>query len=292
VAQERAISLGWPAVNVVSWCRAVRLLQCLHVLPNGRVTHLVNGQQRPVQATPEVALPLPGVAAATAEVALLRCASCGLRGNAWLNLTDGAVHCGRRQYDGSGGNGCALKNASANKSTLVVKLGTVRVDLSARLIFADVFSYARHDEVLDPKLALRLALLGLDPANPGGPPASSVADLVADLDRRQHEAVARWCRWPVRDVPELLASMPIEQRNALRDLFARASRVGYGAQRGRASPAVPLAPPVLLASLEAQMEALWRPREAALLAEETAALVEQHDVESEMYEPEEVEDGD
>jgi ubiquitin carboxyl-terminal hydrolase 5/13 len=38
-----------------------------------------------------------------------QCSQCVLKENLWLNLTDGAILCGRRNWDGSGGNGHALE---------------------------------------------------------------------------------------------------------------------------------------------------------------------------------------
>ena len=57
------------------------------------------------------------------------CSVCGLRGNSWLNLADGSVLCGRRQYDGSGGNGHALAHHRRTQRPLAVKLGTIKADL-------------------------------------------------------------------------------------------------------------------------------------------------------------------
>ena len=38
-----------------------------------------------------------------------KCSRCDLTENLWLNLTDGTLLCGRRNWDGSGGNGHALE---------------------------------------------------------------------------------------------------------------------------------------------------------------------------------------
>ncbi|XP_059811489.1 ubiquitin carboxyl-terminal hydrolase 5 isoform X1 [Hypanus sabinus] len=85
-----------------------------------------------------------------------RCAQCELRENLWLNLTDGSILCGRRYFDGSGGNNHALEHYSRTKYPLAVKLGTITPDS------ADVYSYEEDEMVLDPHLAEHLAHFGID----------------------------------------------------------------------------------------------------------------------------------
>lgn len=88
-----------------------------------------------------------------------------MRENLWLNLSDGHIGSGRRQYDGSGGTNGALNHYELTKAShpphgfpLVVKLGTITPH------DADVFSYApdENDEVKDPKIAEHLAHWGID----------------------------------------------------------------------------------------------------------------------------------
>lgn len=43
-----------------------------------------------------------------------QCSKCDLKENLWLNLTDGTILCGRRNFDGSGGNGHALEARRAS----------------------------------------------------------------------------------------------------------------------------------------------------------------------------------
>ncbi|XP_067951524.1 ubiquitin carboxyl-terminal hydrolase 5-like [Watersipora subatra] len=85
-----------------------------------------------------------------------KCARCDLTNNLWLNLTDGAILCGRRYHDGSGGNNHALEHYAEHKYPLAVKLGTITPD------GGDVFSYDEDDMVQDPGLALHLAHFGID----------------------------------------------------------------------------------------------------------------------------------
>lgn len=83
-------------------------------------------------------------------------------GSLWLNLHDGFIGGGRPQWDGSGGNGAAMRHyqamkAQGKKYPLVVKLGTITP------AGADVYSYAsdEDDMVLDPDLGEHLAHWGI-----------------------------------------------------------------------------------------------------------------------------------
>lgn len=85
-----------------------------------------------------------------------KCEKCDLKENLWLNLTDGSILCGRRFFDGSGGNNHAVDHYEEVKHPLAVKLGTITVDS------ADVYSYPEGDMVIDPKLDQHLAHFGID----------------------------------------------------------------------------------------------------------------------------------
>lgn len=85
-----------------------------------------------------------------------RCEVCDLQENIWMNLTDGKVLCGRRYFDGSGGNNHALHHFKETGYPLAVKLGTITPD------GADVYSYDEDDMVLDSKLAEHLSHFGID----------------------------------------------------------------------------------------------------------------------------------
>ena len=74
-----------------------------------------------------------------------------------MNLTDGSIHCGRRNFDGSGGNNHAVDHYEETKYPLAVKLGTITSDGKA-----DVFSYAEDNMVLDPYLKKHLAHFGMN----------------------------------------------------------------------------------------------------------------------------------
>ena len=87
-----------------------------------------------------------------------KCGKCDLNSNLWLNLTDGSVLCGRKNFDGSGGNNHAVEHFK-NKDgggPLAVKLGTITRDGKG-----DVYSYDEDDMVLDPFLEKHLSHFGI-----------------------------------------------------------------------------------------------------------------------------------
>nr|XP_016437814.1 PREDICTED: ubiquitin carboxyl-terminal hydrolase 14-like [Nicotiana tabacum] len=58
-----------------------------------------------------------------------KCAKCDKTENLWLNLTDGSILCGRRNWDGTGGNDHAIDHYKEAGYPLAVKLGTITADL-------------------------------------------------------------------------------------------------------------------------------------------------------------------
>jgi ubiquitin carboxyl-terminal hydrolase 5/13 len=89
-----------------------------------------------------------------------RCAveSCDKTENLWLNLTDGYIACGRRNYDGTGGNGHAQAHYDATGFPLSVKLGTITEGGKE----ADVYSYPEDNMVEDPLLPKHLEHFGIN----------------------------------------------------------------------------------------------------------------------------------
>ncbi|ALC43107.1 CG12082 [Drosophila busckii] len=88
-----------------------------------------------------------------------KCEKCDLTNNLWLNLTDGSILCGRKFFDGSGGNDHAVEHYRETGYPLAVKLGTITADGKS-----DVFSYPEDDMVLDPHLAKHLTHFGINMA--------------------------------------------------------------------------------------------------------------------------------
>lgn len=84
---------------------------------------------------------------------------CDLTSNLWLNLSDGSLLCGRRNYDGTGGNGHALEHYQNTGNPLCVKLGTITPEGAA-----SVHCYACDDEVVDNFLPDHLSMFGIEVA--------------------------------------------------------------------------------------------------------------------------------
>ncbi|XP_065200121.1 ubiquitin carboxyl-terminal hydrolase 5 isoform X1 [Planococcus citri] len=113
-----------------------------------------------------------------------KCERCELTTNLWLNLTDGAIMCGRKFFDGTGGNEHALKHFHETGYPLAVKLGTITKDGKA-----DVFSYDEDDMVEDPHLVQHLAHFGINTANMVKSDKSMV-ELELDLNQKFGEWAA------------------------------------------------------------------------------------------------------
>lgn len=86
-----------------------------------------------------------------------KCERCDKTENLWLNLTSGAILCGRKNFDGSGGNGHALAYFQETKYPLCVKLGTISNEG-----VSDIFSYDEDDMVEDPLIKQHLKHFGID----------------------------------------------------------------------------------------------------------------------------------
>lgn len=72
-----------------------------------------------------------------------KCEGCELTTNLWFNLSDGYIGCGRRNWDGSGGNNHAVEHyeETGKKYPLSVKLGTITSK------GADIYSYSEDSMV-------------------------------------------------------------------------------------------------------------------------------------------------
>lgn len=92
----------------------------------------------------------------------VQCRSCDLRENIWMCLHCGFLGCGRRQFDGSGGNNHAIDHALATGHSVVVKMGTIHMDGTGAAV-ADTYCYSCDEPVVDPELETHLLLLGIHP---------------------------------------------------------------------------------------------------------------------------------
>lgn len=86
-----------------------------------------------------------------------KCEECDLKTNLWLCMSTGHLGCGRRYYDGSGGNNHAVEHWEKTGHGLAIKLGTITPEGTA-----SIHCYKCDDDVLDPKLAEHMAALGID----------------------------------------------------------------------------------------------------------------------------------
>ncbi|KAJ2889686.1 ubiquitin C-terminal hydrolase Ubp14, partial [Coemansia aciculifera] len=91
--------------------------------------------------------------------ALHQCSGCEKRENLWLCLTCGNVGCGRRQYDGSGGNNHGIAHYEETGHCVSVKLGTITPEGTA-----DAYCYSCDDNKMDPHLAAHLKVFGINVA--------------------------------------------------------------------------------------------------------------------------------
>ncbi|KAJ1952426.1 ubiquitin C-terminal hydrolase Ubp14 [Linderina pennispora] len=91
--------------------------------------------------------------------ALHKCGLCDKAENLWLCLECGHVGCGRRQYDGSGGNDHAVGHYQQTGHAVSVKLGTITPEGTA-----DAYCYKCDENRLDPELAQHLQKFGISVA--------------------------------------------------------------------------------------------------------------------------------
>ena len=74
-----------------------------------------------------------------------KCDQCDMTQNLWLNLTDGAILCGRKYHDGTGGNGHAAKYYEQTRFPLAVKLGeTIQSFIEDFELMVWLFSSRNH----------------------------------------------------------------------------------------------------------------------------------------------------
>ncbi|KAJ2848676.1 ubiquitin C-terminal hydrolase Ubp14 [Coemansia brasiliensis] len=96
------------------------------------------------------------VASGFSQEKLHQCSMCDKRENLWMCLTCGHAGCGRRQYDGSGGNNHAIAHFEQTGHSVSVKLGTITPEGTA-----DAYCYKCDDNKMDPHLAQHLQAFGI-----------------------------------------------------------------------------------------------------------------------------------
>jgi len=90
---------------------------------------------------------------------MAKCAKCDLKSNLWLCMVCGHLGCGRRYYDGSGGNNHGVDHWDETQHSVALKLGTITPEGSA-----SIHCYKCNDDVLDNKLVEHLAKFGIEMA--------------------------------------------------------------------------------------------------------------------------------
>lgn len=62
---------------------------------------------------------------------MAHCNRCDLKSNLWLCMSTGFLGCGRKNYDGSGGNNHAVDHGKESGYPVVCKLGTITAEGTA-----------------------------------------------------------------------------------------------------------------------------------------------------------------
>ena len=144
-----------------------------------------------------------------------KCEKYGATENLWLNLSDGFIGGGRKNWDGSGGSNGALDHfqETGEKYPLVVKLGTISTEGST--VHADCYSYAKDENgpVKIPNLgellqARGIEVMGLQKTE------KSTAELEVELN-----AVSKnyWCVETVYSINEYCARESLPYRDEFTD---------------------------------------------------------------------------
>lgn len=84
------------------------------------------------------------------------CKDCELSGNLWLCLVCGNLGCGRKFFDGSGGNNHGLEHYQKTGHSVSVKTGTISAEGNA-----SIHCYTCDDDVKDDELGKHLGNFGI-----------------------------------------------------------------------------------------------------------------------------------
>lgn len=93
---------------------------------------------------------------------ITKCCMCEKTDNLWINLGTGFVGCGRKYYDGTGGNNHGIEHfQTVGEATarFSIKIGTISGNLDA----IDIYDMKEDKFVKDPKILEHLKHLGIDP---------------------------------------------------------------------------------------------------------------------------------
>lgn len=92
-----------------------------------------------------------------ASANLAKCGLCELNQNLWICLHCGHLGCGRKYFDGTGGNGHAVDHFKTTGHAVAVKTGTISAEGNA-----SIFCYHCDDDVKDEALREHLKTLGIE----------------------------------------------------------------------------------------------------------------------------------
>eukprot|EP01028_Stygiella_incarcerata_P012803 TRINITY_DN80474_c0_g1_i1.p1 TRINITY_DN80474_c0_g1~~TRINITY_DN80474_c0_g1_i1.p1 ORF type:complete len:820 (+),score=223.24 TRINITY_DN80474_c0_g1_i1:129-2588(+) len=87
----------------------------------------------------------------------MKCRACELKDNLWMCLICGSFGCGRKNWDGTGGNGHGLSHFEETGHPVCVNIGTLTPEGKA-----DIYCYTCNDEVKDPMLKDHLEHFGIN----------------------------------------------------------------------------------------------------------------------------------
>jgi ubiquitin carboxyl-terminal hydrolase 5/13 len=119
------------------------------------------------------------------RITATKCLECDLDRGLWLCLVCGNIGCGRKNFDGSGGNGHGLTHFINTGHELSVKLGTISPDGRA-----DVFCYICDATVTDSRIGDHLRPLGID-VETSQKTESTTNELEVEINKNYDFAVTR-----------------------------------------------------------------------------------------------------
>ena len=137
--------------------KVASMVDSIQLANSAYLTNAVSEWEQEIKACPCVENLDQSNAKPIASKSMATCEKCDLKTNLWLNMHTGFIGCGRRYYDGSGGNNHAIDYYKETGHGLCLKLGTITPEGTA-----SIYCYKCDDDVYDPKLAEHMAVFGID----------------------------------------------------------------------------------------------------------------------------------
>lgn len=129
---------------------------------------------------------------------LVKCNDCDVAEGLWLCLTCGNLGCGRKNYDGSGGNGHAVAHHQSAGHVVVLKAGTITPQGDA-----SIFCYGCDEDRKDDHLAEHLSAFGIDLAG-----QEKWALTTEEVNIQANKDALRWSRMLEKGSQQTLAFGP------------------------------------------------------------------------------------